>query len=75
MVIRVASQVAEGLKTYNLRKLGNIRKVPKLHRMIAQCPAPPWYGKIKIPLALAKGLRNIAIKPFPWCAISHGNQS
>ena len=23
-----------------LRKLGDIRKVSKLHRMIAQCPAP-----------------------------------
>ena len=30
--IRVASQVAEGLKTFDLRKLGNVRKVPKLYR-------------------------------------------
>ena len=34
--IRVASQVAERLKILeDLKKLGNIRKVPKLHRMIA----------------------------------------
>ena len=25
---------------YNLRKLRNIRRVPKPHKMIAQCPAP-----------------------------------
>ena len=56
-----------------LRKLGNIRKVSKLHRMIAQCPALP--GKIKILLVLAKELRNIAIKQFPWCVIPHENQS
>ena len=24
-----------------IRKLGNVRKVFKLHRMIAQCPVPP----------------------------------
>ena len=28
------------LGTYGPRKLGNIRKVPKLHRLIAQCPVP-----------------------------------
>ena len=33
--IRVASQVAKRLKTLDLRKLGNIRKVSKLDRMIA----------------------------------------
>ena len=36
--IRVASRVAEQLKTQNLRKLGNIRKVSKLHPVIAYCP-------------------------------------
>ena len=33
--IRAASRVTEWLKTYDLKKLGNIRKVSKLHRMIA----------------------------------------
>ena len=33
--MQVASQVAQQLKTYDLRKLGNIRKVSKLHGMIA----------------------------------------
>ena len=39
--MRDASRVAEQLKAQDLRKLGNIRKVSKPHRMIAQCPAPP----------------------------------
>ena len=34
--IPVASRVANRLKTKDLRKLGNIRKVSKPHRMIAQ---------------------------------------
>ena len=38
--IRVATWVAKLLKTSDLRKLGNIRKVPKPHRMIAQRPGP-----------------------------------
>ena len=33
--IRVGSRVAERLKTYYVRKLGNIIKVSKLHRRIA----------------------------------------
>ena len=36
--IRVASQAAERLKTENLIKLVNVRKVPKLHIMIGLCP-------------------------------------
>ena len=35
---RATSRVAERLKTQDLRKLGKIREVYKLHRMIAQCP-------------------------------------
>ena len=34
---RAASRVAERLKTQDLRKLGKIRKVSKLHRMMVQC--------------------------------------
>ena len=33
--IRVASECVERLKTYDLKKLGNIRKLSKLPRMIA----------------------------------------
>ena len=33
--LRVASGVAQGLKTYYHRKLGNIKKMSKLHRAIA----------------------------------------
>ena len=38
--IRIESQVAQPYKTYELRKLGNIIKVSKLHRMRALTPAP-----------------------------------
>ena len=33
--IQVASQVAKQLQTWDLRKLGNVKKVSNLHRMIA----------------------------------------
>ena len=35
--LRAASRVVKLLKTKNLKKLENIKKVSKLHRMIAQC--------------------------------------
>ena len=60
----------------NLRlgKLGDIRKVPKLHRMIAQSPAPsPLPAKINALLLLAKKSRRIAIKSLSWRAPSHEN--
>ena len=38
--IGVASPVAEQLKTGDLRKIENIRKLSKAHRMAAQCPVP-----------------------------------
>ena len=53
MVIRVASPIAEQLKTYDPRKLGKIRKVSKLHRA-GPVPSPP--AKIKTLLILAKTL-------------------
>ena len=34
----VAPQVVERLKTWNLRKLGNVRKVSKLHKTKVQGP-------------------------------------
>ena len=42
--IRVASLVAKRLKTYDLRKLGKIRKLSYLHTVIASYPAslPNW---------------------------------
>ena len=33
-------ELSHELPTQDLRKLGNIRKVSKSHRMLAQCPAP-----------------------------------
>ena len=56
-----------------LRKLGNIGKVSKLHRTIAQCSAPP--AKMKILPILAKTSRKTVIKPLVQCATPHENQS
>ena len=67
--MRVASRIAERLKTYNRRKLESTIKVSKPHRMIAQSPAPP--PKSKPPLTLPKKPGNIAIKPPPRGAIPH----
>ena len=36
--MKVSSRVAKQLKTR--RKIGKIRKISKLHRIITQCPAP-----------------------------------
>ena len=36
--MRAASRVAGRLNTQDLRKLGNIKKLSKIHRMLAQCP-------------------------------------
>ena len=45
--IGVASRVPERVKTYDPRKLGNIRKVSKPQKMIAQCPFPPPKSKFR----------------------------
>ena len=37
---RIALRVAERLKTEDLRKLRNIRKLSKRHRVISQCQSP-----------------------------------
>ena len=54
--IRVPSRVAERLKTYDLRKLGNIRKILRFHRIIAQCPVlvPKWSFFVNIRKKLLK---------------------
>ena len=38
--IRVPSRVAEGLKSEELRKIENMRKVSKVHRMTVNSAAP-----------------------------------
>ena len=58
---------------FRLRKFGDIRKVSKHHRMIAQCPAPP--PKKKPSPVVAKTSQKIAIKPLRWRATPHENQS
>ena len=45
--IWVASQVGNQLQTLDLRKLGNIRKTLKLHRIIAKCPNSQIEGFIR----------------------------
>ena len=65
--IRVASRVAELLKTCNLRELENIRKMSKLHRIIAYwlvlfpifCEWSKWY--------CLDQKRSITVQSFsPW---------
>ena len=33
-------ELPNDLRLYKIMKLGNIRRVPKTHRMTAQCPVP-----------------------------------
>ena len=40
-IYELLHELPNDLRLKDLRKLGNIRKVSKLHRMIAQCPVPP----------------------------------
>ena len=66
--VRVASRVAERLKTQDLRKLGNIRKLSKLHGMIAQYPGslPKW----KFCQYQQKALERQKLK-FSCCVLFH----
>ena len=57
-------RVAERLKTKDLRKLS------KLHRMIAQCSPPTKMNALPI---LEENTRKRVIKLFTLCAISHEN--
>ena len=50
--VRISARVVKRFQSFNLRKLGNTRKVSKPHRMIAQHPAPP--AKIKTLQTLAR---------------------
>ena len=72
MIYKLSHDLPKNL-SHNLRKLGNIRKASKTHRMIAQCPLPTL--KWKILLILAKTSRKITIKPLPQCTMPHKNQS
>ena len=42
--IKVTTRSAKWLKTYDIMKLGNIRKISKLQRLISPCPflLPKW---------------------------------
>ena len=55
-------------KLRDLRKLGNFKKVPKLHRIIAQCPVPPQKKMKALPI-LAENSWKTDIKLFPLSAI------
>ena len=57
------TRVAQQLKTHDLRKLGNVRKVSKPDRMIAQHPISP-------PTPAANPRKKGSKPPVP-CAISH----
>ena len=60
--------VAKRFKTYDHRKLGNIRKPSPLHRMIAQ---PPFHNESFV--NNGRKLGRIEIKFFLLSAVSHEN--
>ena len=70
--IRVALLIAERLKTWDLTKLGNIRKVSRPQRMIAQRQCPRANENF---FNTGKKFPKIAIKTLPQCAALHENQS
>ena len=63
-------ELPNDLRLKDLRKLGNIRKLPKLHRIIAQCSAP---AKNESFVNTSRKPSKTEIKLFPLCAISHEN--
>ena len=68
-VKRAASRDAKRLNSQYPWKLGNIRKVSKIDRMIAQSPRENESFKI----ILTKNSWKTEIKLFPQCVISHEN--
>ena len=71
--MQVASRVAKQLKTENLRKLGKLRIMSKLHGSIIQRSV--LLLKKKILSILAKDFLKTEIELFPQCSISHESQS
>ena len=63
--------LTNGLRLRILWKIGNIRKVFKLHRIRMQCPLP--HAKMKALLILEESFWKTEIKLFPLCVISHEN--
>ena len=45
IIIELVCNKSEPLNTYELRKLGKLRIMSKLHGIISQCPAPPPKNK------------------------------
>ena len=56
-------ELPNDLRLRTLRKLGNIKKISKLHKIIAWYPTP------------AKHPLKIEIEPLPWGAIPQKNYS
>ena len=71
--MRVASRAIKRLPTQDLRKLGNIRKLSKLHRIIAQCSV--LLPKLKFCRYLYNSHENQKLNFPRSAAISHENQS
>ena len=66
----MASRVAEQFKTEDLKKLGNISKLTKVHN---DSRVPSISIKMKVLLILEENSWKIEIKFFPLCANSHEN--
>ena len=69
--IRVASQVAERVRSYDLRKFGNIRKASKLHRMIA--PGAQFSCQYESFVNTRRKLLKKETNLFLLCVNSHEN--
>ena len=59
--IQIASLVPKRLKTQNLRKLGKVRIVSKIHRIMTKFPV---FQKMEILLITAKHILKIQIELF-----------
>ena len=58
--VRVASRVAERLKTYDLRKLGNFKKIPEMLEFDGELPVV--HPKAKFDVFWQKNCKNSAVK-------------
>ena len=68
--VRVPSRVTDPLNNSDLRKLGNVRKLSKLHIMIASAQSPCQNESF---VNTRRKLLKIEIKLFPLSAIPHEN--
>ena len=60
MNVPVALRIAKRLKTWDLRKLGNFKKIPEMLAFDGECPAV--HPKAKLQCFLVKNFKQPAVK-------------